>query len=248
MYSVVKYARTAIAAALLSAMVSPAIATDMVEYDGPMDEGPPLHHYTSGPCYLRADVGYSASNDPHVRTVGSFGDISDVDLDGAWMGEVGIGCGSGNRGLRGELAIGLRNGQHLAAGPFAHAAGATTVLQTAVRSHTLMVNGYYDFGSWRQITPYVGAGIGIAYNSFDDIQFAQPGLAMPASDGRDMTLAWSVMAGAGYRLTPRTRIDIGYRYADFGSVHSGGTEIDDLSAHEIKIGVRYHFRVAAPWH
>ena len=55
------------------------------------------------------------------------------------------------------------------------------------------------------------------------------------------------MAGVAYQLSERAILDIGYRYIDLGSVRSGSDavlarlEVDDMRAHEIKIGLRYHF-------
>jgi opacity protein-like surface antigen len=63
--------------------------------------------------------------------------------------------------------------------------------------------------------------------------------------------AWALMAGVGYQVTSNAVLDIGYRYIDMGSAHSSRTDmaqavnpklvIDDLAAHEFKVGLRYHF-------
>jgi opacity protein-like surface antigen len=66
---------------------------------------------------------------------------------------------------------------------------------------------------------------------------------LPGDD--KVSFAWALMAGFGYQLTDRAILDVGYRYIDMGSAQSsnvGGTrlEVDDMRAHEIKIGLRYH--------
>ena len=68
--------------------------------------------------------------------------------------------------------------------------------------------------------------------------------------------AWSLMAGVGYQISHRAVLDLGYRYIDMGSVSSnrgdmcncaGGRgsrdriEVNDMTAHEFKVGLRYHF-------
>ena len=65
------------------------------------------------------------------------------------------------------------------------------------------------------------------------------------------SLAWSLMAGAGYQVSERLIVDFGYRYIDMGSVKSTRVDnlgftnppvvVDDITAHEFKIGLRYHF-------
>ena len=59
------------------------------------------------------------------------------------------------------------------------------------------------------------------------------------------------MAGVGYQISDRAIIDVGYRYIDLGKISSqrsdsGGfvnpaVHFDDLTAHEIKVGLRYSF-------
>jgi opacity protein-like surface antigen len=49
--------------------------------------------------------------------------------------------------------------------------------------------------------------------------------------------------GVRYDLSPELKIDVGYRYTDLGSAISGGSvplDVDDLTANEIKIGLRYY--------
>ena len=79
----------------------------------------PMMEPTVGSCYLRADVGYSWSRDPDVRWSVTDPDpnsptafqfvtdrVTDVRIDNTWLGEVGAGCGSGPRGIRGEVMLG----------------------------------------------------------------------------------------------------------------------------------------------
>ena len=64
------------------------------------------------------------------------------------------------------------------------------------------------------------------------------------------------MAGVGIQLTERTTLDIGYRYLDMGKAKSGiidsagfanpKVRIDDLAAHEFKVGLRFAFGGGEP--
>jgi len=60
------------------------------------------------------------------------------------------------------------------------------------------------------------------------------------------------MAGAGFRLRERVILDLGYRFIDMGKAQSGTADasgftnnppcgVDDLTAHEFKVGLRFHF-------
>jgi opacity protein-like surface antigen len=125
-------------------------------------------------------------------------------------------------------------------------------LHTSVKSYTLMLNGYKDLGNYGGFTPYLGAGVGVAYHIMDEVYFTDnPNLSNRIEGNRDMAFAWSLMAGVGYQLSHSTVLDVGYRYIDMGSIDSGRVDsagfvnpkvqLDDIDAHEIKVGLRYHF-------
>ena len=125
-------------------------------------------------------------------------------------------------------------------------------LHTNVESYTMMFNVYKDLGQFGRLTPYVGAGIGAAYHQVDETYFTGNYNLVNKIEGHDdLSFAWSLMAGVGYQISDRAIIDIGYRYLDMGSAETGRVDsagfvnpkvkIDDLSEHEIKIGLRYAF-------
>jgi opacity protein-like surface antigen len=60
------------------------------------------------------------------------------------------------------------------------------------------------------------------------------------------------LAGAGFQLSERVILDLGYRFIDMGKAQSGTSDssgftnnppvrVDDLTAHEFKVGLRFHF-------
>lgn len=197
----------------------------------------------AGPCYLRADTGYSWAGNGDVTGAGPIvtGAVTNVSIGDTWLIEGGIGCGSGSRGLRGELVLGYHGDRDVDGTP---ASGVVTALATSVDSLALMVNGYYDLGNFRGFVPYLGAGLGIAWNSTDDVTLTPGGVRLGGDS--DSSFAWALMAGVGYQVSERAILDLGYRYIDLGEAASGagGTapvRLHDLAAHEIKVGLRYHF-------
>ena len=60
------------------------------------------------------------------------------------------------------------------------------------------------------------------------------------------------MAGVGWQVTERAVLDLGYRYIDMGKAESGNYDnagffnpkvrVDDITAHEFKVGLRYSLR------
>lgn len=241
----------ATAALATAACLSPsAFAADL--YGGSIKDAPVVmtspHH-----CYFRGDVGYSWSRDPDAKftqtdpiTFNFVTEAVSSSLDNSWLFGLGAGCGSSSRGIRGEFMVDWRGNRDLT-GTLALPLGGA--VSTGVQTTTLMFNGYYDLGRWSNFVPYVGAGVGLAYNRMDDVVFA----ALPNTlNGDDRwSLAWSLMAGVSYHLSDRIALDFGYRYIDMGKAESSRIDslgvtnpafrVDDLAAHEFKIGLRLGF-------
>ncbi|MEZ0172055.1 outer membrane protein [Microvirga sp. TS319] len=120
------------------------------------------------------------------------------------------------------------------------------------QSSTAMLNVYVDVGTYRDFTPYVGAGLGVAYNVFGHYTRTTTD-ALGAvtqehlSGGGDWTFAWALMAGIGYNLSDSFTLDLGYRYLSLGDVktrgYAGGVgaDVESIASHEVRLGVRYAF-------
>jgi opacity protein-like surface antigen len=122
-----------------------------------------------------------------------------------------------------------------------------------------MANAYVDLGTWWCLTPYVGAGLGMAnikIHGFRDDGFTYtPGLSNStayAADANKWNFAWSLQAGVSYKVTPSMSIDLGYRYIDMGSGTTGATRAFDgsfsnggpftfnhITSHDFKLGIRW---------
>jgi opacity protein-like surface antigen len=124
-----------------------------------------------------------------------------------------------------------------------------------IRSWSAMANAYYDFNlSWGK--PYVGAGIGIAINRFDDVtnDGYAGGQTYTLPGGTTSNFAWSLTAGIAFQVSSRMMLDVGYRYIDLGDIETdGGPAVctpscgsvphsgfsGKLRAHELMIGLRF---------
>ncbi|MEL6373635.1 MAG: outer membrane beta-barrel protein [Pseudomonadota bacterium] len=252
-----------------------------------------------GPCYFRADLGYSWDREPDVKwpvtsttrtystdtngdatiddndavtsqTSTFVGDeVSNPSVESGLFGEAGFGCGSGSRGFRAEFMLGYRGDRKIDGVPLEYTVtnifgtvpqtpdNLDDPLHTSLTSYTLMMNLYKDFGNFGGFNPYIGVGVGLAYHKLGETFFTgNPNLVNRIAGNSDVAFAWSLSAGVGYQISERAILDFGYRYIDLGSIKSGrvdsagfqnpAVDIDDLTAHEIKIGLRYHFGGAAP--
>ena len=290
----IAYHNAGIASVALAAIAIAAVPANAADLGGSVKDGyVPLPRVLAtsgaGPCYVRADVGYSWSNasGSWPVTSGAFtgdadtdgivdaneisytyqgNEVANAELDNTWLGEVGMGCGSGSRGLRAEVMLGFRGDRDFSGEPGVYTpappVGSSTgnpppgaiddPMHTSLKTYTLMLNAYYDIGKFGRFVPYIGAGIGAAYHQLDDISFTgNPALTNSIRGNNDLAFAWALMAGVGIQLSDRAVLDIGYRYLDTGSITSQRSDtaffvnpavkLEDLTSHEIKVGLRYHF-------
>jgi opacity protein-like surface antigen len=123
----------------------------------------------------------------------------------------------------------------------------------------LMWNVYADLGTWKGITPFVGAGIGasrVTIHSFRDAGIGpapgfDPTMAF-AETASKWNFAWALHAGFAYDVTPNFTIELAYRYLHLGDGITGdliafdGTNaivnpmhFKDITSHDVKLGVRW---------
>lgn len=123
-----------------------------------------------------------------------------------------------------------------------------------ISSAVLLANGYFDLGTWYGITPFVGAGVGGAYNMFNDLTdtaLDTTGYGAAADHGQ-FGFAWALMAGVSYSITSNLKLEFSYRYLNLGTFASspiicncGGADYESerfrLASNDIRIGLRYTF-------
>lgn len=131
-----------------------------------------------------------------------------------------------------------------------------------------LANGYFDLGTWYGITPFVGAGVGYAFNRLSGWEtetaniYANPTFPVGVSGGtiRDRNkgdFAWALHAGLAYDVASNLKLELAYRYLNLGSVQTGvidcycgqplqGLKAKNLESHDIKLGMRWVLDSPAP--
>ncbi|MBR9835796.1 MAG: porin family protein, partial [Alphaproteobacteria bacterium] len=226
--------------------------------------------------YGRADVGYVFSgkldHDPERDVLHTMG--GDSDSDEMWLGDLGLGYGFDN-GFRLEGVVDYRTGD-LDVGPGINGglpadiigADSSTALYAAhadgnMQVWDLMLNGLYDFNRDGTYQPYVGVGIGAATVSAKARNLAAAtgfGGSMTGAYGangfsdEDSGIAYQALAGIGYSLSDKLKLDLGYRYytidnLDFKGVGPLGERVNytaDYQDHSVTVGLRWNFGAPAP--
>jgi opacity protein-like surface antigen len=95
-----------------------------------------------------------------------------------------------------------------------------------------LVNGYANLGSWYGFSPFLGAGVGFADNRLSGLTVQAEGVADssllgPAggsfAGGSRTSFAWALMAGVDFDVSPNLKLELGYRYLNYGSITTGGS-------------------------
>lgn len=134
-----------------------------------------------------------------------------------------------------------------------------TNLNSSIHEYAALANGYVDLGHWSIFTPYVGAGAGLSFGHFSTASVWSQANQTPftrtfqcittsavtCSINWDRTsastyynLAWALMAGVSIDVYDHTKLDIGYRYLNLGSITSDSGKIN-LNDQEVRFGLRY---------
>jgi opacity protein-like surface antigen len=130
---------------------------------------------------------------------------------------------------------------------------------TARKSEWLfLANGYVDLGTYKGITPYVGAGIGTSRNTISGFRDINNDLNASGFAGTDSqwNFAWALHAGVGFRVTENLIFDLGYSYVDLGNATTAraynsnpnetprdndGFKFKNITSHDVNFGIRYEF-------
>jgi opacity protein-like surface antigen len=263
----VKYLLAAGAASLLS---STAFAADMAIAPPPMSYAPPPVQEFGG-WYLRGDIGMT--NTKGKLFAPAYNDASTVSVQQVgheFTGGTSFGVGVGyqfNNWLRADVTGEYRSRVNFSGNDFAVINGLNGVpgnsplgdtYNGGVSSWVGLVNVYADLGTWWCITPFIGAGVGAAYNTTtglsDMATFPANNLStsLYQANGASKTdLAWALHAGLAYRVSNNFTIELAYRYLDLGSAITGGGstftggtsarafQFNNLTSQDVRLGVRW---------
>lgn len=270
-----------IALSLLATAALPSAIASAADYEPPIvfDQAPEVPVEVGSGWYLRGDIGYTFATDSGGFGYRTFDPVSgeygsaDFDDGGLDDNQFSYGVGFGyhfNDLFRADFtADGMNSsfdGTTSSAGPCPGGPIGTSCRSedsADMSAWSFMANGYVDLGTVSGFTPYLGAGLGYTYISWDGLDSkaycvgatCDPVFVSETSNGgvKDWRFTWQAMAGVAYAINKNLKVDLGYRYRqieggdmfkwDAGSAAAGATGVQghdgDLDQHEVRIGLRY---------
>ncbi len=174
--------------------------------------------------YLSANGQFVLGHKDDAKATGS-----GLNVSGTVRTKDGLGFGAAagaeiNKNYRAEAEFGYRRNK------------AKNEADAGTSAYSYMVNGYYDFKNSSPVTPYFGAGVGLAH-----VKLYEGTTNTAASDN---VFAYQFMTGLSYDIDANNTVYTGYRY--FGTqdavLKSGGIKSKiAYDRNSIEAGYRYKF-------
>jgi opacity protein-like surface antigen len=221
-----------------------------------------------GAWYLRGQIGLAVINQPSLLYIQNPANSSDFSIANSSIGDgVIFGAGVGyefNNWLRFDVTGEYRSKAPVNAFGFYTQGGGTYGDQYHgyLQSVVVLANAYIDLGTWNCLTPFVGVGVGGAWNQFANWTDTSIATASGGAGGgvgnnsSNFNLAWAIHAGVSYAVTQNFSVELAYRYLNYGSVTDsincfGGCNPDsyklqNLSSNDFLLGMRWRFPVETP--
>ena len=268
--------RHSLFAVLALAVATPALAFDLPPpVDGPEYTGALA---AAGGWYIRGDLGYNASleiNKPELQTYKGGSSYSDNTFNSARLdGDYNLSAGAGYQFsdyLRSDLTMDYFkadfDGKSISGKPCSGAQLPSTKCgythSDSLASLSFLGNAYVDLGTVWGLTPYVGAGAGVANVDWKGMSSSEYCVGNGCGNGKkdkieesgameSWRFTYALMAGVSYDLAPHTKLDFGYRYANIAGGSMAGfsdadqakgakgtkAKDDGMSRHEFRAGLR----------
>ena len=248
-----------------------ASAADMAMAPQPYYAPPAPPQEDFGGWYLRGDIGQTNSRgDLHYAAMDTFAASNTRLLRGGqgFGGGTSYGLGVGyqfNSWFRADLTGEYRSKVGFNATDFITFTPGGVLADNYVGGYSSWVglaNAYVDLGTWWCVTPFIGAGVGMArveVANFTDqnLQF-RPGVGTlvgqaSADSASKWNFAWALHTGLAYKATPNMTVELGYSYMNLGSGVTGSltpytgvvpgqyaVTFKDITSHDVKLGVRWN--------
>lgn len=214
----------------------------------------PVTLYEQKPYYVSTHIGASWMNISDISNTSEGTSLASVSQESieeqsfAWSGAFGYNLQKYKIPLRTEVSFTYRPElDYIQAMTFRNAANPSSH-QSSVRSYSLMTNIFYDYELTPRIKPFIGAGIGLAFNKTEGRLETFDGSVEIDYRTSETNFSWNLMAGLAYQLSEDFSLEGMYRYADLGTMRwidaaAAGLELtsENMTDHQILVGVKYHF-------
>lgn len=215
---------------------------------------PPVEEFAGG-WYLRGQVGVGMNHTTLEYTTQTNATLQQQSIANSFFIGGGIGY-EWNGWLRFEGTFDYRAKSRVYSF-VTYPPGGIDEYQGNLKSWIFLANAFVDLGTWECFTPFVGFGIGGAYNTLTDFSDVNPnggyGFGRNPSEWH---FAYALHAGVAYNVSKNFKVELAYRYLNYGSITDtvdcnvtctqDQFKFDKLYSHDIMLGFRWTFCCDVP--
>ena len=139
--------------------------------------------------------------------------------------------------VRAEVEFGAYG--NLSASESGNIYGYSVSAEAKVGIKTLLANVYWDLGNYNGFTPYVGAGLGVAWVN-TELGLSVSGIG-DSIDNTETVAAAQIGLGCSYAFNETFALDLGYRCLAVGDGKVEVFEATNNVAHQLMLGLRVTF-------
>lgn len=119
--------------------------------------------------------------------------------------------------------------------------GTEITLDGEISILSFLINGYFDYKTRSNFTPYAGGGLGISRIQVKDLSIPiSEGVDISCSMDEDYIFTYQLGVGVGYAVMDDVSIDLNYRYL-VPSDPDYDTTKAEFSSHNVYLGLRIYF-------
>jgi len=207
------------------------LATALLPISISFAAGPYMSISAGGTWLEDADLGY---NDPFLID-------DELEFDTGFNVGLAGGYDYGMTRLEAEIAYRMNDVDQI------NSEGETFSVDGDISALSFMLNGYLDLVTGSPVTPYIGAGLGVANVAANRVKVNVPGIGeLSFIDDDDTVFAYQFSAGIAFALDRSMALDLGYRYfatlePEFDDELAFGGLEAEYNSHNVSLGLRINF-------
>lgn len=178
--------------------------------------------------YVKGNIGIGMAMDTDIDNLPNAAGTAEMTYDNGFIGSLAAGYDFANP-MRMEIEL-IRQKNDLDITSYDNFYG--TFNEGDLKTHSFMLNGYYDVDTGSPWKPFVGAGMGWSKLDIND-----PGFSTSDSDD---VFTYQLIGGVAYAFNDKWSVDVQYRFMGTSEATIDGADFN-YNSNDVMLGLRYSF-------
>lgn len=178
--------------------------------------------------YVKGNIGIGMAMDTDIDNLPNAVGTAEMTYDNGFIGSLAAGYDFANP-MRMEIEL-IRQKNDLDITSYDNFYG--TFNEGDLKTHSFMLNGYYDVDTGSPWKPFVGAGMG-----WSKLDINHPGFSTSDSDD---VFTYQLIGGVAYAFNDKWSVDVQYRFMGTSEATIDGADFN-YNSNDLMLGLRYSF-------